>query len=106
MSTTRIFQGNIQEWLVRPSKSEAGYIMEIHKVTLDGSGDGNIYSKIDRIVAAAGGVLGSAAPASGICVNVTASAGPDADTGNYTYPVYGTASVTHTFIIIGEIRGE
>lgn len=108
MSTTRIHQSNSQEFDIRPSKSAAGYVTELHKVTLDGSGDGTIQTKLDKIIGMVAGGSGSTAVADVPVIDLTSKTetADFASTGIYTYAIKGTASAVLFLFVWGYYVGE
>jgi len=108
MSTTLIHRTNSQEYDVRPSKSAAAFIRELHKVSTDGSGDAKIQTKLDRIVGMVSGGSGTAAIADQPVIDLTSKAQTTdyTTTGLFSYNIKGTASKDFFIEVFGYYEGE
>lgn len=99
IGTTVVFQTIDQDSIIRESQSNAHLYRELHKVTTDGSGDGTLYTSIDKIVGSSSGIDGTT---NADCAAVDFDGGVFSTTDEqYAVPVKGAASTVYSIIIYG-----
>ena len=94
----------LQERSIRDSRSAAGWDVEFHKVTLNGSGVGTIYTMLDKITMVFVGGFGTGSSATMPMLD-DANKTYDSTTELYSITINGTASTQISVMLVGKFEG-